>query len=127
MSARIAAVGVTFAYATDHRLVGGLLAGGALVSRRDLFRAAVLQSPLLDMLRYDRFPPANGWTPEFGAPAEAGAFAWAARLQASTSGDPAERPVLLWIERADAGASDSPALQLLVDERVFLMWQLGMK
>jgi prolyl oligopeptidase len=165
MSARIAAVGVPFAYATDHRLVGGLLAGGALVSRPDLFRAAVLQSPLLDMLRYDRYPPANAWTPEFGAPAEAGAFAWlrayspyhrvtrgtrypavllagsetntdvhalharkmAARLQAATSGDPADRPVLLWIDKADAAASPAArGLQALVDERVFLMWQLGM-
>ena len=34
---------------------GGLLAGGAIVSRPELFRAAVLLNPLLDMLRYDRF------------------------------------------------------------------------
>lgn len=55
---------------------GGLLAGGAMVSRPELFRAALLLSPLLDMLRYDRFLQARAWTPEFGAPADADAFGW---------------------------------------------------
>ena len=55
---------------------GGLLAGGALVSRPDLFRAAVLLRPLLDMLRYDRFGQASAFTQEFGPPADRAAFGW---------------------------------------------------
>ena len=55
---------------------GGLLAGGALVDRPDLFKAVVLVNPLLDMLRYDRFLDARGWTPEFGSPSDPDAFEW---------------------------------------------------
>jgi prolyl oligopeptidase len=52
----------------------------------------------------------------------------AARLQAATSADPAERPVLVWVEKAGEGAeSAARELQALVDQRVFLMWQLGMR
>jgi prolyl oligopeptidase len=144
---------------------GGLLAGGALVSRPDLFRAAVLIDPLLDMLRYDRFLQGPGWRPEFGAPAEREAFGWlrsyspyhrvtrgarypavlltgseraravhpmharkmAARLQAATNAAPHEQPVLLQIgESDDAGGGGTRELRALVDQRVFLMWQLGM-
>jgi hypothetical protein len=51
----------------------------------------------------------------------------AARLQASTSSDLAERPILLWIEHAnDPSPPEAHALQAMVDQRVFLMWQLGM-
>ena len=144
---------------------GGLLAGGVLTSRPDLFRAAVLLSPLLDMIRYDRFLPASSWTPEFGTASDPTAFGWlrgyspyhrvtrgtrypavlltgsetmtgfhalharkmTARLQAATSADPAERPVLLRIEKA--GGLEAPAaraLEALVDQWLFLMWQLGM-
>jgi len=143
---------------------GGLLAGGALVSRPDLFRAAVLLNPLLDMLRYDRFLDTRAWTPEFGAPADPDAFSWlrayspyqrvtrgtrypavllegseratavhamharkmTAALQAATSSDSAERPVLLWLEKNDDVASPDSLLQTVVDQRAFLMWQLGM-
>jgi prolyl oligopeptidase len=145
---------------------GGLLDASAMVSRPDLFRAVVLVGPLLDMFRYDLFPPAAAWTPEFGSAADAGAFAslrlytpyqrvsrgtrypgvmlsggddsgpvhpmhvrkMAARLQAATTSDPAERPVLLSIEKPDDTiAPQTRALQALVDQRVFLMWQLGVK
>jgi prolyl oligopeptidase len=145
--------------------MGGLLSGGALVSRPDLFRAAVLMNPLTDMLRYDRFLQARAWTPEFGAPSEADAFRWlrayspyhrvtpgtqypavllvasdgsatvhagharkmAARLQAATTSDPADQPVLLWVEPVDSDDAPHEAeLRVLVDQRVFLTWQLGM-
>jgi len=145
---------------------GGLLGGTAMVSRPDLFRAVVLVSPLLDMLRYDRFLQAAAWTPEFGSASDPAALAWlrslspyehvtpgtrypgvllvasdadtpvhamhvrkmAARLQAASSGDPAERPILLWIEKPDdSTAPASRALKALVDQRAFLMWQLGMR
>jgi prolyl oligopeptidase len=53
----------------------------------------------------------------------------AALLQASTASDPEERPVLLWIDR-DAGHGQGKPLNLrlreAVDQRAFLMWQLGM-
>jgi prolyl oligopeptidase len=145
---------------------GGLLGGSAMVSRPDLFRAVVLVSPLLDMLRYDRFAQAAAWTPEFGSASDPAAFGWlrslspyehvtrgtrypgvllaatdaetpvhamhvrkmTARLQAASSGDPAERPILLWIEKPDdTTAPATRALRALVDQRVFLMWQLGVR
>jgi prolyl oligopeptidase len=51
-----------------------------------------------------------------------------AALQAATASDPADHPVLL---RVDRGARDPQALanlqlEKLVDQRLFLMWQLGM-
>jgi prolyl oligopeptidase len=53
----------------------------------------------------------------------------AARLQASTASDPADRPVLLWVDR-DAGHGQGKPLNLQlrdrVDQRIFVMWQLGM-
>jgi prolyl oligopeptidase len=51
----------------------------------------------------------------------------AARLQAATTSDPADRPVLLWVEPADSDDAPHEAeLRVLVDQRVFLTWQLGM-
>jgi prolyl oligopeptidase len=55
---------------------GGLLAGAALTQRPDLFRAAVVGVPLLDMLRYHRFLIASLWTDEYGSPDDPKAFAW---------------------------------------------------
>jgi prolyl oligopeptidase len=53
----------------------------------------------------------------------------AALLQASTASDPATKPVLLWVDR-DAGHGQGKPLALRVrdvaDQRMFLMWQLGM-
>jgi prolyl oligopeptidase len=52
-----------------------------------------------------------------------------ALLQASTASDPAEAPVLLWVDR-EAGHGQGKPLHLRVrdtaDQRLFLMWQLGM-
>ncbi len=55
---------------------GGLLMGAVLTQRPDLFRAVVVQVPLLDMLRYHRFLIARLWIPEYGSPEEPQAFAW---------------------------------------------------
>ena len=46
---------------------GGLLVGAAITQHPDLFRAAVCQVPLLDMLRYQNFLIAKLWVPEYGS------------------------------------------------------------
>jgi prolyl oligopeptidase len=146
---------------------GGLLTGAVLTQRPDLFRAAIVAVPLLDMLRYQYFLMARYWVPEYGSAEDAEQFKYlyayspyhhvragtrypavfltagehdnrvhalharkmAAVLQASTSADPAERPVLLWIDR-EAGHGQGKPLNLrlrdVVDQRLFVMWQLGM-
>jgi prolyl oligopeptidase len=55
---------------------GGLLMGAVLTQRPDLFRAVVVQVPLLDMLRYHRFLIARLWIPEYGSPDDPAHFAW---------------------------------------------------
>ncbi|HEU4699074.1 MAG TPA: prolyl oligopeptidase family serine peptidase [Gemmatimonadales bacterium] len=55
---------------------GGLLMGAVLTQRPDLFRAVVVQVPLLDMLRYHRFLIARLWIPEYGDPEDAEQFRW---------------------------------------------------
>ncbi len=55
---------------------GGLLMGAVLTQRPELFRAVVIQVPLLDMLRYHRFLIARLWIPEYGSPDEPEQFAW---------------------------------------------------
>jgi prolyl oligopeptidase len=55
---------------------GGLLMGAALTQRPDLFRALVVQVPLLDMLRYHLFQIARLWIPEYGSPDKPEEFAW---------------------------------------------------
>jgi len=53
----------------------------------------------------------------------------AALLQASTASDTSEQPVLLWVDR-DAGHGQGKPLALRIrdaaDQRLFIMWQLGM-
>jgi prolyl oligopeptidase len=53
---------------------GGLLTGAALTQRPDLFRAALVEVPLLDMLRYQDFLMARYWVPEYGSAENADQF-----------------------------------------------------
>jgi prolyl oligopeptidase len=52
-----------------------------------------------------------------------------ALMQASTVEDPAKEPILLWVDR-DAGHGAGKPLDLqirdIADQRIFMMWQLGM-
>ncbi len=146
---------------------GGLLTGVMVVQHPDLFRAAIVAVPLLDMLRYQDFLMARYWVPEYGSAENADQFQalyayspyqhvvkgvkypavlltggendsrvhalharkMAALLQASTASDPATRPVLLWVDR-EAGHGQGKPLNLrlrdVVDQRIFLRWQLDL-
>jgi prolyl oligopeptidase len=55
---------------------GGLLVGSVLTQRPDLFRAVLVQVPLLDMLRYHRFLIARLWIPEYGTADDPAQFEW---------------------------------------------------
>jgi prolyl oligopeptidase len=69
-------------YTTPSRLAaaggsnGGLLMGAVLTQRPELFRAVVVQVPLLDMLRYHRFLIARLWIPEYGSAEDPAQFPW---------------------------------------------------
>ena len=47
---------------------GGLLVGAVITQRPDLFRAAVCEVPLLDMIRFPLFGSGKTWIPEYGSP-----------------------------------------------------------
>ena len=47
---------------------GGLLMGAMLVQRPELFRAVMIQVPLLDMLRYHKLLAGASWMAEYGDP-----------------------------------------------------------
>ncbi len=146
---------------------GGLLTGAMVTQRPDLFRAAIVAVPLLDMVRYDDFLMAKYWVPEYGSAKQSDQFEFiyqyspyqhvrpktkypavlltagendsrvhpmharkmAAALQAATTSDPSLRPILLWVDR-EAGHGQGKPLNLRIrdaaDQRMFLMWQLGM-
>jgi len=55
---------------------GGLLMGVALTQRPDLWNAVVVESPLLDMIRYTQLPAGASWIGEYGDPAILAERAW---------------------------------------------------
>jgi prolyl oligopeptidase len=59
---------------------GGLLMGVMLTQRPELFRAAVVQVPLLDMLRFDKLLAGASWVDEYGSPQLPQERAWLERM-----------------------------------------------
>ena len=57
---------------------GGLLMGVAMTQRPELFNAVVIESPLLDMLRYHELPAGASWIGEYGDPRIPEEAAWLA-------------------------------------------------
>jgi prolyl oligopeptidase len=57
---------------------GGLLMGVAMTQRPDLWNAVVVESPLLDMLRYHKLPAGASWIGEYGDPEIPAEAAWIA-------------------------------------------------
>ena len=53
---------------------GGLLTGAAVTQAPELIKAAVVQVPLLDMVRYDEFGIAKLWRAEYGSASDSGQF-----------------------------------------------------
>ena len=53
---------------------GGLLVGGVMTQRPELFGVAVPQVGVLDMLRYDAFTGGAAWVTEYGASSDTAAF-----------------------------------------------------
>jgi prolyl oligopeptidase len=47
---------------------GGVLTSVAMTQRPDLFNAAVIESPLIDMLRFHKLPAGASWVGEYGNP-----------------------------------------------------------
>jgi len=58
---------------------GGLTVGAVITQRPDLFRAAICQVPLLDMVRFHKFLIARYWIAEYGDPDQDDAFRWILR------------------------------------------------
>jgi prolyl oligopeptidase len=55
---------------------GGLLMGAAVTQRPDLYAAAIISAPLLDMVRYERFGLGQLWNDEYGTAADREELAW---------------------------------------------------
>lgn len=53
---------------------GGLLVGAALTQRPNLFKAAIMSAPVLDMLRYHHFLCGHLWMSEYGNPEDPNDF-----------------------------------------------------
>jgi prolyl oligopeptidase len=61
---------------------GGVLTSVAITQRPELFDAAVIESPLVDMLRYHELPAGASWIGEYGDPRVPEEAAWIARYSA---------------------------------------------
>ncbi|MBU1325621.1 MAG: prolyl oligopeptidase family serine peptidase [Alphaproteobacteria bacterium] len=61
---------------------GGVLTSVSITQRPDLFNAAVIESPLIDMLRYHLLPAGASWIGEYGDPRIPAEAAWIAQYSA---------------------------------------------
>jgi prolyl oligopeptidase len=61
---------------------GGVLTSVAMTRRPDLFDAVVIESPLVDMLRYHLLPAGASWIGEYGDPRVSGDAAFIAEYSA---------------------------------------------
>ncbi|MFC7377546.1 prolyl oligopeptidase family protein [Brevundimonas sp. GCM10030266] len=61
---------------------GGVLTSVSITQHPDLFNAAVIESPLIDMLRYHELPAGASWIGEYGDPRIPEEAAWIARYSA---------------------------------------------
>lgn len=61
---------------------GGVLTSVSITQHPELFNAAVIESPLIDMLRYHRLPAGASWIGEYGDPEVAEDYAFIARYSA---------------------------------------------
>jgi len=61
---------------------GGVLTSVAVTQHPELFNAAVIESPLIDMLRYHEMPAGASWIGEYGDPRIPEEAAWIARYSA---------------------------------------------
>jgi prolyl oligopeptidase len=61
---------------------GGVLTSVALTQHPELFNAAVIESPLIDMLRYHKLPAGASWVGEYGNPEVPGDAAFIAKYSA---------------------------------------------
>jgi prolyl oligopeptidase len=55
---------------------GGLLVGACMTQRPDLFKVAIPQVGVLDMLRFQKFTVGWGWVDEYGTSEKAEDFNW---------------------------------------------------
>jgi prolyl oligopeptidase len=61
---------------------GGVLTSVSVTQHPELFNAAVIESPLVDMLRYHELPAGASWVGEYGDPRASGDAAFLARYSA---------------------------------------------
>ena len=61
---------------------GGVLTSVSITQHPELFHAAVIESPLIDMLRYHELPAGASWIGEYGDPRIPEEAAWIARYSA---------------------------------------------
>ncbi|HEV2362568.1 MAG TPA: prolyl oligopeptidase family serine peptidase [Caulobacteraceae bacterium] len=67
---------------------GGILTSVSMVQHPDLFGAAVIESPLIDMLAYNRFSAGASWMAEYGDPDIPAERAWIAKYSAYENLEP---------------------------------------
>ena len=67
---------------------GGVLTSVSMTQHPELFNAAVIESPLIDMLRYHELPAGASWIGEYGDPRIPEEAAWIARYSAYQNLEP---------------------------------------